>query len=380
MKYVRFSVVTWLVLVSVFCMAGAGKTITVGERTGAQYRYLNDAVRAANPGDTVLILAFAYTQGTVFIDKNLTIMSGDQDAKAEIRPIGFTAGGTTINADPLIVVTTGAVTLANVILQPKLYTFLPASARADTLLRVSGSANVILTNVEAWVHGWTRPAFEVFGAALLAVDQGMLRTSGNKAVIRVSESGSLIIMRSTIRSLDDSFIDLPILVENAAGGKINISNNKGLRKETDGTLRVIGAIAGTISILDSNATVIIADNDIAGYFSPGAVFIRASQNVTVHNNYIAYFGQSAKDFANVPAITVDGATSVVDISYNTITSNGGCGVFVKDRGATVQGTSNRIYLNCVSSRCQKKPDFKNCMGNCCPCDYNWPSDFGCGRF
>jgi len=381
-----------------------GNTITVGY-SGYDYKYLDDAVKAATAGDTIVVHATTPVRGDVVINKSLTIRgSGESPSIIPLTPAGV---ATTLLLD----ITTGTVTIQDLTLQPEIITRAAWPNFCPTVLRVEGSANVTLNNVEAWTRAGPlgdRGGIEVLDSATLVMNNCSVTSEDNAASLKISGSPKVVtvnscsiranfqsqagvfitgnpqsvsIKGSTIKSkVDDRPIDVAIYIKDLdSKGTVTISGNQGKTQQTiNGVLTMIGAIGGTIRVSDCQGNLTINNNDIAGR-GPGpgwaGILVYESKNVTIKNNFIGYFGQQRKDFKNIPGIRVEGDESEVAISSNVISSNGGCGVLVKDRGAIITGSGNSIYLNCVSSKCQKESEFKNCGGSCWPCNFSWPSEF-----
>lgn len=399
--------VLWTGLIS-----AASREITVC-RKGCNYDNLSDAVRAASPGDTIVIDGLVPVKGVVVIDKDLAIKGVDENAA--IIPLVV---GTDFATTWLLDITAGTVKIENLTLQPEVWVSLSWPKFCPTVLRVRGTANVTLQNVKAWTRAGPledRGGIEVLDSATLEMTNCSIVSDGNKAALKIGgspkvgltncsirtilnkdvgvwiEGGSptVTIKGSTIRQEGEAPIDVAIHVEDlGSSGAVTISGNRGKTTETvAGALRITGAIGGSIEVINSQANVRIggdnpADgNDIVGRSHDRAgIAIRSSQNVTIQNNFIGYFGQKREHFSYTPGIRISGDDTVVTISSNEIIGNGGCGVLVESRGATVKGSGNSIYLNCVSSICQEKLEFKKCGANLCPCpgDYDWPPGFGGG--
>lgn len=392
-------------------VSAAPATITVCYPKGCDYDNLSDAVEAATAGDIIEIKSgFVPVKGDVVIDKNLTIKGVDENASIIPLVIPDATFATTLLLD----ITAGTVTIQDLTLQPEIITLAAWPKFCPTVLRVRGSANVTLQNVKAWTRAGPledRGGIEVLDSATLTMTNCSVVSDGNKAALKIDgsptvtvtncslrnvlpqdigvliEDGSpmVTIKGSTIRQEDENPLNVAIHMEDLSGGTVTISGNKGKAQKTvSGALQITGAIGGSIEIIDSQATVKIGGdgpedgNYIAGRRGWAGIAIVSSKNATIKNNFIGYFGQKKKDFDNKPGIGISGNDSKVKISSNEITSNGGCGVLVEDTEADVDGSGNSIYLNCVSSKCQRKFGSNDYNGNLCPDDYPWPSGFGGG--
>lgn len=426
----RLATVALLVALWVGIISANPAELTVCS-SGCDYVYLNDAVKAASAGSVIIIKGVVLVKGDVVIDKSLTIQGvGESPAIWPLTPGGFS---TTLLLD----IVSGTVVIQDLTLQPEVLTTLAWPKFCPTVLRVRGTANVTLNNVKAWTRPGPlsdRGGIEVLDSAVLTmtgcsiVDKGAgdqsikvlnsstltmkqcsvvggsivgLKVNGSPQVmisnssLRFSKDGIWIeggspkvtIQESTMRNANDLPLEIAIYIKDLTGGKITLRANRGkVQKTVDSTLRITGAIGGSVVITNSQASITIGGsnssdgNDIMGRSGPAGIAITSSKNITIQNNSIGYFGQRGGGFRDVPGIKISGDDTEVAISSNEIVGNGGCGVCVESAGATVTGSGNRIYLNCVSSKCQMKAEFKKCGANLCPCpgDYPWPSGFGGG--
>lgn len=403
-------------VLALMCAVPGIARVWIVQLKGGDYDNLGDAVYAALPGDVIVINGWVYSSskasGGVIIDKPLIIKGGTSDAA--LWPF---IKGTQFASNPLILIVAGDVILQDLTLQPSAAGFLPAPQFSRTVLRVEGSANVTLSNVKIWGQPYDiGGSVEARGSSTLTILQCLVFAgSGSGYAVYISESASVLIKNTTIRAflgtpvfvtgdapqvnIDSCiiqgffpdpregfespirFVNMAVRIEDAGpAGSITIRNCRGrVEQSQDGSLNIIGAIGGQIVIWRCSGTVLIENNEIIGQsamYGGGGISIARSQDVTIRNNFIGFFGQKRKDFDVVWGIFIEDAGCKVTISGNEITCNGGYGVMVYDRGAVVQGQANSIYLNCVSSGCQRETEFKtSCRGNLAPCDYPWPAGF-----
>jgi len=410
------ALVCLLVVISAFLpgVIGSARELIV-QYKGGDYDNLGDAVRAALPGDVIVVNGYVYYIGSsgVVIDKTLIIKGGTGDPT--LWPL---IKGTTFAAQPLIRVVAGYVVFQDLTIQPPFFENLNAPSFSRTVLRVEGSAKVALSNVKIWGRPFdTDGSVEVRGSSSLTINASLIFAGGGGSgyAIYVSESASVLIKESTIRAflgtpvfvtgdapqvtIDNCliqgffpdaregfespirFASVAIRIEDVgSGGSVTIQNCRGrIQRSRDGYLEIIGAIGGQIVIWRCSGTVLIENNEVIGrtaMYGGGGISIARSPDVTIRNNFVGFFGQKHGGFDFAHGVDVADAASKVTISGNEIACNGGYGVMVDDRGAVVQGQGNSIYLNCVSSDCQRESEFKtSCRGNVAPCDYPWPAGF-----